>query len=279
MLDDMRTMLILTILLSADNARAGVDACGNLDITASSQCEIVTEGGCATMCTPISFQASCAADLYVTCDAMCTLTADVSCTGSCEASCSADCMVDPGSYECGVECQATCEGSCSGTCSGSANMGECMASCRATCSGECDASCTGTPPTATCDAKCMASCQGSCTADANLDCQATCQSGGFVDCTTTMMGGCTTQCATPSGALFCDGQYVDADNLVTCVDYLVNSLMIDVQGYADFMCTVGMCTAEAGASCSCRAGGADTRSGLSLLLFAIAGLFVMRRRR
>lgn len=265
-------LALVPLTLHARSAAAGINECGDLEITAQSQCELVVGAECTTQCTPLSFTASCAAELYVGCDGMCTLTAEAMCTTDCTASCSAACMVDPGSYECSAECQVDCEGSCSGACVASANMAECMASCRATCSAECDASCTGVAPTATCDAKCQASCSGSCTAEANLDCQVNCQATGYATCTADLQGGCETQCSEPMGALFCDGQYVSTTTLQSCLDYLTEQLDIMVTGYA--MCSGNMC--EAGASCSCRAASGAPDGGLTGGALAVLGLGLLQ---
>ena len=47
-----------------NTAHAGLDACGNIDVSASAQCELVTSGGCVAMCEPLAFEAACAGQLY-----------------------------------------------------------------------------------------------------------------------------------------------------------------------------------------------------------------------
>jgi MYXO-CTERM domain-containing protein len=130
-------------------------------------------------------------------------------------------------------------------------------------------------------AKCSASCEGSCTAEANVDCQVTCQSGGYLTCSADLMGGCTTACETPNGALFCDGQYVDvAGSLEACLLFLEDELEIDVDGYVSGECIGNTCTAEAGASCSCRAGAPGGSSGAPIaatFLAIVVGLTIRRR--
>lgn len=269
---------------SAGHARE-VEACGNLDFTANASCEVVVEGGCTAKCEPVNFTVSCAAELYAQCDGSCTGSATVECTGGCQASCEAECKVDPGSFDCNASCRADCSASCQGQCSASSTAGDCEASCESTCSGECTAQCDLTPAMADCTAQCQSCCSGSCNAEANFDCQIDCQAKGYVDCRSELQGGCETQCTKPQGALFCDGQYVDAgDRLKECLDYLEAELKIDVKGYASGSaeCSGNECKAEGKAGFSCAVADStdspiDWRAiGLSVLG---VGLLVTRRKR
>lgn len=278
-------LVALSPVLASNNAFAGIDACGNIDVSAQANCELVVEGGCEARCTPVSVQAACSAELYVECNGQCNASASVQCSASCEADCSAKCTVDPGSFECSAACEGRCDGQCDAHCAADANSAECRAKCKATCGGECDASCTGTPPEASCEAKCQASCSGSCEAEANFDCQVSCQSEGFAECTADVQGGCEAQCKQPDGALFCDGNYVDAgDRLKECMNYLEGVLKIDVEGYAsaDASCRDNTCEAEAEAGVSCSAAPARTSPWNLGALGGAAlgiGLLAARRRR
>jgi hypothetical protein len=264
-------------VLVSSTASAGIEACGNINVSASAQCEVVASGGCTAQCTPISFTAACEGQ----CQGSCTASADVECTGTCGGSCDAECSADPGSFDCQASCEGNCEGNCDAACASDANSAQCKASCQATCKGECSASCEGTPPSASCDAKCSACCSGSCTAQANLDCQVSCQGSCAVD----MQGGCTAQCESPKGALFCDGQYVDVgNNLDNCVAALQSLLNIHVEGYADgsASCSGGECNAEgeAGVSCAASPLGPTGLGGYAIMgTLAALGAVVARRRR
>jgi MYXO-CTERM domain-containing protein len=260
-------------------AHAGIDACGDIYVEASAECELVPPGAdCDVRCTPISVQATCSAELYVSCSGECTGTATVECTGACEADCQGQCEVDPGSFDCSANCQVGCEADCSGTCATGDAGAECRASCQATCSGQCDASCSGTPTSADCEAKCQARCDGSCTAEANFTCQIDCQSEGYATCTVDAQGSCNTHCETQEGALFCDGEYVDyGDNLDDCVLALKDLLDIEVEGYAMAECHDNSCEAEAGGSVGCQVAGGGGASGLFTLLALF--LFGATRRR
>ena len=244
------------ILLATTEARAGLDACGNIDVHADALCKVVTQGGCTAQCTPLSFEAACSGKLEVKCNGTCNASADVSCSGSCNTDCSAKCQVNPGTYDCAGSCAASCDADCTGKCSASAGDGgaqaDCQAQCKATCDGHCNVSCTGTPPSASCDTKCKASCEGSCSGKANIDCQLNCQSQGYAQCKTDLSGGCTAQCSKPEGAVFCDGNYVDSgNNLQNCIEALNAILHVKVDASAS--CSGNSCQAQAKAAATCAA--------------------------
>lgn len=271
-------------------ARAGIEACGDIHVEGNAACQLEVEGGCTAQCTPVSFHASCAAELTATCDGQCTGSASLECTGSCDiGSCRARCDVDPGNFSCEGECSAQAEAQCAGECEASANRGECEASCRATFSSRCEASCSGTPPTADCEARCEASCEGRCDAEANLDCQIDCQADGFAKCKADMQGGCELACSKPEGALFCDGQFIDhGGNLDACIAALDAYLDVRVdassRGTATGDCSGNRCTAnaegDAQASASCAYGALPVggSAGLASLLGLVAVAGGRRRR-
>src|SRR4051794_19061648 len=96
-------------VLMATPARAGIDACGNIDVQADAHCEVKADIDCTGSCTPLNFTAACEGQ----CSGSCNVSASATCTGSCDiAGCTAQCNVDPGSFD----CSATCQGSCSGDC-------------------------------------------------------------------------------------------------------------------------------------------------------------------
>jgi hypothetical protein len=277
------TLLVGAVFFAMPSvAYAGIDACGDIDVRASATCKVETSGGCTAQCTPLSFEASCAAKLDVQCKGQCNASATVDCQGSCKADCSGKCSADPGSLDCSANCQASCEGDCSGKCSSSGNQSECEASCKGSCSSSCSAQCTGTPPSATCDAKCDASCKGSCSAEANVDCQISCQSKGYASCKADLQGGCTAKCSQPSGALFCDGQYVDTgDNLQKCIDALNAILNVKVSASGSAECSGNECSAQGKASASCNAAPSEAPTANTWLLAGLGAIVsvVVRRRK
>ena len=277
------------ICTSHATARADIDACGEIDVRPKARCEVIPPSAqCKTMCTPLNVRATCSAKLAVDCQAGCDELPSAQCNVDCEAGCRGRCQVDPGKFECAVDCRASCEGSCEASCAANSDKTGCMASCSGACSVGCDSQCDVELPSASCDVQCKASCEGSCEVKTNIDCQVDCQADGRLDCEAEVTGGCMTQCEAMEGALFCDGQFIDTDNLKECADALVALLDVEVDWSASgsSSCTDGSCMAEGQASVSsdCTVahvggGSGHTRAGL----FGVVGLlglgFVVRRRK
>ena len=138
---------------------------------------------------------------------------------------------------------------------------------------------TVTPAEANCQAKCDASCSGSCKAEANADCQIDCQASGFADCQVELEGGCKGHCSEPEGALFCDGNYVDAgNNLQECIAALQALFNIEVYADGSAMCSGNTCMAEGEVGCSCTSNGAGDLP-LAVLGLGFVAVAVRRRRR
>ncbi len=265
-------LALLAPVAYAAEAKAGIGACGDIHVEANARCEV--QGGieCQAQCTPIAFEAQCAAELEVECSGTCNASAEVECSGSCSADCMANCEVDPGQFDCRGECVLDCTGSCEGSCQADGGGGECIASCEATCEGSCSARCDVVAPSVDCAGKCEASCSGRCEAEANIDCQVDCQADGYVDCKASLEGGCKGECDVEQGALFCDGQYVDhGNNLEECVESLRAVLNIQVEGYAE--CSGNSCSA--GGSISCAVDPAKGEGGRTLALMGAFGLMVV----
>lgn len=282
-------LLAAPCLLVATPAKAGIDACGNIDVEAQETCTVEAQG-CDVQCAPVKLQVACSARLETTCEASCTGSAEVSCTGTCQGTCEAECTkVTAPMFDCEGQCKvdavAECSGECSGQAAGSEAKGQCEASCKATFSSHCHAKCTGTPPSADCKAKCEGRCQGSCTAKSNLKCQVDCQTQGYAACETELQGGCKADCSQAGGALFCNGNYVDhGGKLQDCVDALNAVLNVKVQGTASSSssCDGGTCQAQAEAqgSATCAMSPASPRSSAWgwLGALAAASLIAVRRR-
>lgn len=280
----MRKLLITSLLaglalvlplVTTSPALAGLDSCGNINVSAQAKCEVVAPGiECEGKCTPLSFKASCTAKLAASCDGGCDLPS-VECQGSCEASCKGSCQ--PGNFNCSGNCTASCEGDCDSQCSAAADKAQCSAHCKGKCSADCSASCQGSP--VDCEGGCKGSCQGSCKVKTSMECNIKCQAQGEANCEAEMTGGCKGQCQTKDGAAFCDGQYVDAgNNFANCMDAL--SAIVKVEGYAKASCSGNSCEAEAGASCGGHvAPVAHNEWALALGLGGALGAFGMMRRR
>jgi hypothetical protein len=103
-----------------------------------------------------------------------------------------------------------------------------------------------------------------------------------------MRGGCVVQCQQPSGAVVCNGQFVDhGGNAEECLNALRALVEVDAsaRGSASSECSGGTCTAEAEgeakASASCTmAQGRPARGGLLGLglLLGVGALVRIRRR-
>ena len=68
----------------------------------------------------------------------------------------------------------------------------------------------------------------SCTAKVNTQCQVDCQEKTYTTCEQKMVDKCQTECKDKGGALFCDGQFVDATDVRDCADEVKAKIKIDV---------------------------------------------------
>ena len=264
----------------AARADAYLSACGNIDLSGNESCTVEMSGGCMAQCEPVNLQVSCSAQLEASCSGSCSGTADVMCTGSCQSSCMGQCTGNPGSFNCQGSCEADCSGHCQTQCASDANQSECTTSCQQTCGANCNAQCTAVPPMATCDAQCTASCSGSCTAQANFMCDISCQEMGYASCESQLQGGCQGQCSAPTGALFCNDQYVPVNptQIASCESQLSSLLNVSVTGSGS--CSGNTCTGAASASCGQIAPGALPPLTESVFgLAAVVGAIGATRRR
>jgi hypothetical protein len=258
--------LAAPLLLLSSPARAD-GPCGafELDAQGSLDCELVVTGGCDVECTPPNFE--------LACDGQCDVTFDAGCTASCSADCEATCTVDPGSFDCKANCEVDCGAGCDTQCADGAapDSAYCQTRCEEHCSSECGAQCELTPPSADCSAKCDASCQGSCQVEADVDCH--------IGCETKLEGGCKAQCEGPKGAVFCNGQYVDATDIDACIAYLAENFSIDLSGSIE--CTGTDCVAKVGCGACMTAPSPGSPFNLSAIGAGALGLAAMiaRRRR
>lgn len=269
-------------LLVATQAHAGIGACGDIHVEAEAECEVLAGAECTAQCEPVAFQAECASNLYINCNAPeeCNAELTAECSGSCEADCMGRCEIEPAKFDCRADCVANARADAEARCGTS--DGECIASFEATFEAECTASCNIEPGSADCSASCTASCEGSCTAEANVDCQIECQRTGHVECQAQLSGGCEADCDVDAG-LFCDGQWVDHDgNLEECIDSLRGLIRanVEVEGSADGECANGKCEGQAEGSISCNVDPERSPTGAWWMLagLGVAGLTFRSRR-
>lgn len=272
---------------AADDDIKGIAACGNIDVKASAQCKAEVSGGCTAQCTPVHFEAACSATVDVSkCTGSCNVKAEASCTATCQGSCETKCNGDPSiscSGACALDCDASCDSQCSGEAAGSKAQADCKASCQGSCHGRCEASCKVNPPD--CKTKCESACNGSCEAKVNAKCDIDCSKAVVAECSAKLEGGCKTQCEQPNGAVFCDGQYVDAGNNLADCEAALNAWLkahVDVSARGSASCSGSSCQAEGEASASCSVADVRSNGALSgvggLAVAALAGLFARRRR-
>ncbi len=277
---------LLLCLSEGTACAASLADCGNIDVNMNAKCNVMAEGGCTVAdCKPLA----CSASLYADCKGQCSVPS-VSCEGSCQGTCEADCKVK-GSIDCSANCQgrcnADCSGQCTSQCASDANKTTCEANCKGTCKascqGECNANCDVVPPSADCTASCTGSCKGSCTATGNLACHMTCRAKGEATCT----GGCEVACSEPRGAIFCDGQFIDAGgNAQSCITALTDTIKaaikMDATASGSAACENGTCEVEgeAKASASCAMTPANSNRGtwFGLGLFGAVTAGLIRRR-
>jgi hypothetical protein len=277
--------LVALQLLSAAPARAGIAACGDIDVEANGQCDVRVEGGCDVSCTPINVQAACAAQVDVTYSASCPKLPSISCTADCQLDCEAQCELTPAQFDCSASCKANAAAKCDAQCQSNAKQSECTASCQATFEADCNASCKVTPGTADCSGKCEGSCKGSCTAQSELQCQLDAQAQAYATCEASIQGHCEADCKKPDGALFCNGEYIDHNGSVDeCIKALRDALptiTVDVSARGEASCANNTCMAKGSASANCAFAPSAPGSDLALAFAAFAGLGAVsvRRRR
>jgi len=253
----------LPLALAAQTAQAA-DPCGKFDFSEGSfTCKIEVEGGCTAQCTPLSFKAGCTGG--------CTATATTTCVGNCGTQCLAEC--NPELLDCFAGCHAECDEPLKQECMAKHPQDDCVELAVAQCDMHCETSCE--VPPSDCQEHCKSCCTGGCTTQANYDCDYAC----FAE----LQGGCDVQCQEPDGALFCNGQYVYATDIETCITHLATQgIEVDVSARGKVECTLAGCAGD-GTSTACttsNAGlGAAGAGGLGAILTGIAFAFAAKRRR
>jgi hypothetical protein len=199
-------------------ARAELDSCGGIFLTGDANCEYREREQCMTECKTETVEVACAAKTYTSCESGCTATATTSCESGCTNSCTTTCeeqVADPEPPDCQGLCVSECKTKCEN--GGRGRRGAC---CAHNCNKRCEAKCSAEPAPVTkpaqCTETCTNACSGSCTAEASMECQVNCQTKVFDECETETIETCTTTCEDEGGAIFCDGQFVNASNARSC---------------------------------------------------------------
>jgi hypothetical protein len=254
----------LTVALAASEARAEENPCGNFDLSAGISCKIEVSGGCTAKCTPFLFETACTGG--------CTQSASMTCVDNCGVSCVAQC--DPSLLDCFEGCHKECDGPVMDECKKTGGT-DCSNKAKAQCDIHCKDNCKIKP--SSCSEHCTKCCTGGCKSQINFSCD--------YKCMTKMQGGCEAQCTAPTGAIFCNGQYVGASDVVKCISYLATK-GITVDASASLSCDLTGCKAGAKAGIfGCAASGVDPLgTGLGLagfgatLVAAMIARTVRRRR-
>jgi hypothetical protein len=247
---------------AADPADNG--PCGNFDFSAGLSCKVEVSGGCTAGCTPFKFE--------VACGGKCTATATQQCTGSCGAQCIAQC--DPKYMDCFAGCHTECDEPTTKQCQAKHPNEDCVTQARAQCDTRCKESCK--VPTNSCQEHCNACCTGSCTTQVNFDCDFACRAE--------LRGSCRVQCQKPDGAIFCNGQYVNASDVKACLAYLATrGINVDASAAGSGSCGPDGCVGTGSAKvsgCAFAPAEADAAVGsLAAICLALAARLARARRR
>jgi hypothetical protein len=114
----------------------------------------------------------------------------------------------------------------------------------------------------------------------DTSCQVDCQTTQWDSCQTTIHEKCQTDCTDKGGAIFCDGEFLNADNLNDCAADLLAQLSISVDVSASVAAQVGTNATAHTSKAGCSLGTAGgPKSNLLWLLPALVGIAVVGRRR
>lgn len=289
--------------LAPSAAHAELDACGGIFLSGDAGCEYRPTQECMTECVEVAVESSCVAEIFSECESSCTATASTECESGCTETCTDSCTTTTTTEEppdCMGLCVADCDESCGNQdCSDYEHRGACGRCCTHGCRRSCEARCKDTPPPTTttvteCMPTCTTACSASCTAKANTVCQVDCQETVYVQCEEEMVEQCMTDCEDSGGAIFCDGQFVNADNAESCADQVEEllSIEIDIEGAISAAADAAVDTANDAAdatsdtadcvdekACSISRVGAGHGAGAFWLLGPLGFALYLRRRR
>lgn len=217
-------------------ARAELDACGGIFLSSDAQCGYKPKKECMTECMTVAVEESCVTQVYNECETSCTTTATTECTAGCQTSCVNNCTTTSTTTK-PPSCMDLCVADCDSdgnlfTCTG--DKGPCTRCAKHNCNKRCEERCGDDPEpervttTTECMPTCTNACMASCSAKVNTQCQLDCQEKTYTSCEQKMVEKCSTECEDKGGALFCDGQFVNAVNVQDCADEAKAKIKIDV---------------------------------------------------
>jgi hypothetical protein len=134
---------------------------------------------------------------------------------------------------CQVLCVDDCESDGDGFCDRAAHRSACGRCAAHNCDKRCEQQCGASAEvklssTTECMPTCTQACSASCTAKVNTQCQVDCQERTYTQCEQAMVQQCQTDCKDAGGAIFCDGQFINANNTDDCANQLSAKLDIDI---------------------------------------------------
>jgi MYXO-CTERM domain-containing protein len=280
-------LLGLSLLPSTAHAKA-LDRCGGVFLSASSSCEFKPIQECMTTCAVTSVEQVCAQKTFSMCNASCTLSDVTTCTQTRSDACTKQCetISTKSSHEvCTTECTDNCTAHAVSKGKFGGDTNRCHNSCLHDCNVRCD-TCSTTDQSTDCTTKCMSVVQNECTEEVTRDCVLTCQTDNYTTCQTETVNTCNTTCQNKGGALFCDGQFIEASDLQACADQLAAefSFNIDVNVHVAVNGNGSVTTTnddgtKTTAKCSFGPPTGSAGSGMALGALAMLGVAVTRRRR
>jgi len=269
---------------SVATAQTQIPSCGGVFLSGSANCQFVTTQDCSNHCEVVSVEQSCAAQLYTSCETECTTDAGTTCSETCQPVCVEQCTAAAAPASSDDICHSDCPGDCNSKCAGADSGDRCHAACSHTWDRKCGERCRQDDQAVNCSDKCVTACDGSCTSTSDTTCQINCQTNSFQDCETTTVEQCHTECTNRGGAIFCDGQFLNASDLETCAAELVDkiSIHVDISAAITVAVTTQVDTTSTAAKnkAGCSLSVARPRSGGVWATAALlAGAALLRRRR
>ena len=110
-------------------------------------------------------------------------------------------------------------------------------------------------------------------------CQVDCQTNSWESCQTTIRERCTTSCEDKGGAIFCDGQFINASNIDDCAAELSASLSIRLDVNLDIDTHVDTDVDGDTESVSCSFSPNSSSGAAFWLVACLAATALVRRRR
>jgi hypothetical protein len=255
-----------------------LESCGGIFLSAGSSCEFRRDQDCKETCEVVSVEESCTAELYTTCEAGCSAEASVECTETCSPVCVEQCTVAPEAPSSEEICRDNCLAECGDRCATAQNPACCEKACPHTCNKKCKERCSEDDQRVECEPKCVTACDGQCTATTNVSCQVECQTMEWESCQTTIRERCTTSCEDKGGAIFCDGEFLNASDLDRCAAELSAEISITLDVNIDIDTSVDT-DGDGDTDVSCAMDPRAPGNAGMWIFAALVGTAAIRRRR